>query len=698
MAALAASTVDRELSFPELVAILWRRRWFLALGLALGAGGGLAVPHLITPVYTAQGLILIEPHGVATADGVVPSGPVAVDGGVIDSEVQVLSSRSLARAVIDQLGLEHDAELGGTPATGQPSGGDVVGHFLEHLSVRRAGKSQVLEVAFSYHDPKQAARIVDKLAQLYLEGQIARKLEASRRSGDWLAGQIAAAEGRLNDATRKLEAFRAASEQTRGAGMVIDRERIADLQRQLVLAGAERSGREAQLARLRQALAAGEPVAPADGGSINLQGLESRRIDLDRRRAELEAQLGARHPKMQDLRNEAAALDRRIGQERANLLRATALDVDTARVREQALRKSLEELKAQALAQDEVVRRTAALEREAGLQQHLLESLRDKAGAVADRAAVGEPDARVISDAAPPESPVRPRPRLIFGLGFLVGLTLALVAIYLLEARDGGVRSARELERLLGRGAVALIPTVPGSRPRGIAPHDYALERPRSRYAESLRGLLASCLGPDESGPGRVVLVTSAMPGEGKTTLATSLARLAAAEGLQVLLIDADLRRPALHERLGVPPGPGLVEALRGEVPLVETLRRDPRAPVTLLPSNARLEQPSRLLTGQPLRAVLEGARRRFDLVVVDTAPVLAVADACLLAPRADTVLLLAAWAATPGAMIESAYRALREAGGPVPSPVMTRVAAKGLAAAGAGGLALRRLKRYYAD
>ena len=696
MAALAASTVDRELSFPELVAILWRRRWLLALGLVIGSAGGLAAPRLITPVYTAQSLILIEPHAAATADGVVPSGPVAVDGGVIDSEVQVLSSRSLARAVISELGLGHDAELGGAPAALGAPGVDVVGRFLEHLSVRRAGKSQVIEVAFSYHDPQAAARIANKVAQLYLEGQLARKLEATQRSSDWLAGQIALTESRLNDATRKLDAFRAASEETRGSGMVIDRERIAELQRQLVLAGAERSGREARLARLRQALAAGQPVALADGGSLALQSMEAQRTDLDRRQAELEAQLGARHPKMQDLRNEAAALDRRIGQERANLLRATALDTETARVREHALKKSLEELKAQALAQDEVVRRTAALERDAGLQEQLLESLRAKAGAVADRAAVREPDARVISDAAPPEHPVRPRPRLILGLGLLVGLTLALVAVYLLEARDRGVRSGRELERLLGRGAVALIPSVPGSRRRAITPDDYALERPRSRYAESLRGLLASCLGPDESGPGRVVLVTSAMPGEGKTTLATSLARLAAAEGLEVLLIDGDLRRPALHERLGLPPGPGLAEALRGEVPLVETLKRDPRAPVTLLPSNARLEQPSRLLTGQPLRAVLEGARRRFDLVVVDTAPVLAVADACLLAPRADTVLLLAAWAATPGSMIESADRALREAGGPVPSPVMTRVEPTGLA--GAGGHAARRLKRYYAD
>ena len=240
------------------------------------------------------------------------------------------------------------------------------------------------------------------------------------------------------------------------------------------------------------------------------------------------------------------------------------------------------------------------------------------------------PDARLYPGDRGQAEP--PRPALIFSLFGAASLGTGLLLVFFLEQLDHGFRSVRALEQRLGLRCLGAVPLVDRRRRRGLALAELPLERPRSRFAESLRALVAGLVGPVGGGAGRVVLVTSSVPGEGKSTTTTALARLAAAEGLKVLLIDADLRRPALAPLLGVETGTGLVEILRGEREAEAVLRVDQRSGLSFIPGSARVSQPTRLLGPAAMGILLEEARRHFDLVLVDSPPLLAVGDARVMA------------------------------------------------------------------
>lgn len=724
---------DRELSFAELVAVLYRRRLLLLAGVLLGGAAGVGLVAAMPPTFTAQALILLGPTPGA-------AGTAALDGGVVDSQAQVLGSRSLAREAIARLGLEADPELLGTPGDGSPrallvrlagqaeAGAveptsdpaatspaavdvdvDVVGRFLERLAVRREGKSYVVAVAYRSADPGKAARVPNALAELYLDGQEALRREAAERADGALAGQRDLVLARLEAAEAKLGAFRDRAGAARGGAAGVEADEVGELSRQLVLAGADLSARETRLRQIRTDVAAGEDGAASDAGaSVLLQNLSALKAQLLRREAELAGQYGGRHPKLVDVRSERAELEARIAQERKAQLRGLEGEVEAARAKERALARSLGELKGRAIRQDEAARDAAALEQDVAVNQRLYETLLERANAgIGPRGdggrSVGEPEARVISEAVAPTTATFPRPRLVTSLGATVGLALALALVYLLESRDRGFRSAREIRTVLDLPTVALVPEL--GRARGaaaVSPPAYALERPRSRYAEALREILASLLtGPAGDGVApKVVLVTSVLPDEGKSTLTLSLGRLAAAEGLKVLVVDADLRRPSLHTLAGLKPGPGLVELLKGEAPLGEVVRADPRSDLRILAGSGRLTQPARLFTPEKAGRLLAEVRAGFDLVLVDAAPLAAVADPKLLAPLVDRVFLVVRHGSTRRELCAHCLAGLRATGATLGGVILSRVDLRRHREAGAGdaGYAYARLAHYYAD
>jgi Mrp family chromosome partitioning ATPase len=337
---------------------------------------------------------------------------------------------------------------------------------------------------------------------------------------------------------------------------------------------------------------------------------------------------------------------------------------------------------------------------EVELDRRLYEGLVQRASAEADQAAPAA-DARVISEAVPPTSPSFPKPRLLASLGGTVGLALALFLVYLLESSDRGFAGPDEVQEGLALPTLALVPELPASS-SGPAPQDYPLEKPRSRYAEALRDILAALqLDPHAGGPGQVVLLTSVLPDEGKSTLALSLGRLGVAEGLRVLVIDADLRRPSIHALAGLRPGPGLIELLRGEVPPEEVIHTDPRSSgLHILASSGRLSQPTRFLTPDRLGRVFQVVRTRFDLVIVDAAPLAAVADPRLLAPLADKTLLLIRHASTRRELCLPMLASLRATGATIAGVVLSRTDLRRYQDTTRYrlGAAQASLARYYAD
>lgn len=718
-----AAHTDGEVSLRDLVLLLHRRRLMLLACLFLGGAVGVGLLAVIRPVYVASTLLLIEPDKLGGGDAATAaSANEALASAAVDSQVQILASRRLAREAVASLGLGTEPELRGgaraadagflarllpgtaaASARADPEGGDPVARFLDNLSVRREGKSQVIAIAYRSRDPAQAAAVANKLAELYLEAQRARKQEAARRQSGWIGERLAALKADLAGAEQALAAFRKGD----APGDVGARgEELAGLGGQLVAASLDRSAKEAGLARLRQeAERGGDLDGPQPGGSPLLATLGAQLVELLRREAELTAQYGERHPKILAVRAEKKKLEVRLGQERAALLRQLAGEAEQARVKEAMLAARLAELKGQAARREAVAQRARELERDVDARRRLYEERLARATADDRPADAVGADARVISEAVPPGDPSFPDARLVLSLSLTSGLLIGLGALYVAEAGRSGFRSPREVEAGLGLPTLALVPRLEGTgRAAGVPPQDYAVARPRSRYAESLRSLLAGLLRPRPGQPAadapRVVLVTSSLPREGKSTLVASLARVAAGEGMRVIAIDADLRKPSLHALFGFEPGPGLVEVLRREVTLADAVLKDPQAPLRLLPGSQRLTQPTRLLGPEGLGTLLTALKRSFDLVLVDSAPLAAVADPKLLAGLVDAVLYVVRYGETRAELCRSCLKGLEESGATVAGVALTQVdlADHARRFARDAGRAGARLADYYAD
>ena len=704
-----------ELSLADLLLVVQRRRWLLLTCLLCGGLIGLAVLSVLPPTYEARALLIIEP-ALGRPGATIATPSQTPDSAVVDSQVQILASRSLAREVLAGLGLSADPELHGVTAPpgralaqilgrapAEPRAVDPVAEFLDRLSVKREGKSHVISLAWRSADPAKAAAVVNKLAELYMAGQLQRKTMASESQSGRFDAQLAELKARVEGAEAALAAFRDRRGAARADGLATQPAEIAALDAQLVAATVARSGREELLARLRRLIETGASPAGEAGGSPLLANLLALKAELLRREAELAGQFGARHPRIQDIRTEKQELELRIRQERQGVLRQYEAELAQARTAERILAAKLEELKGRAIRREADAVREAELTREVELSRRLYEAQLVRAGAEDAPPAEGTPDARLISEAVPPVAPSQPKPRLILSLTLTGGLLFGLAVMYLLETGQRGIRSAREVTELLGVPTLALVPQLDRARQPPIAPQDYALDRPRSRYAEAMREILTGLLlrrAEDEPAQGRVVLVTSALPGEGKSTLTLSLARAAAAEGLRVMVVDADLRRPTLHELVGLKQGSGLVEVLRREVPLGEALATDPRSPVRLLPGSQRLSQPTRLLGRDGIGALLTALRSAFDLVLVDSAPLVAVVDAKLVAKLADSVLFLIRYGRTRRDFCELSLRGLRDSGAVVAGAVLTQVDLRRHARSGAGdaGFAYARIGQYYSE
>jgi succinoglycan biosynthesis transport protein ExoP len=275
----ATTPTDDELSLTELLQLVHRRRWMLLGCMLLGGLVGMGIVATVRPVYVARSLLIIEPDGRARTGTTVASSQDSLDSASVDSQVQILASRSLAREAIGQLRLDADPELTGAASAAPgivarllpeplaagsrdlPSPpADVVGRFLDRLAVKREGKSHVIAIAYRSGDPAKAAAIANKLAELYMVGQLSRKYAAARRQSGWLDEHLATLKRQRDEADAALQRFRAATEAARGETYDADPQDLAGLSTQLVAATVERAAKESTLERARRLIDGLEPA------------------------------------------------------------------------------------------------------------------------------------------------------------------------------------------------------------------------------------------------------------------------------------------------------------------------------------------------------------------------------------------------------------------------------------------------------
>lgn len=681
------------------IGALRRRKWVILGTMLVVNGLALAMLVLVPPRYTATATLLIEAQGEVSGDA-----GTAADPALVQTQINLLRSPSIAAAVIAGIGLEGDPELAppasrvvqlrrllaplpyvGSLAEWLPTEPPapeslapvqaMVPGFLRRLAVSRQPESRVVSVSFESGDREKAARVVNAVVEEYLNSRLAARRLLLDSTLGWVSTRVEELERELHRAEARLTDYMTEHGLARIGPSLPDGGEPPSLRREMAAARAERAVREARLAQLQGLQARGETLAalPEVGGSVIIQNLQQQAALLRGREAQAASTFGTNHPALRELRAEREAIDRRIAAETGNIVRSIVEDAGRARTREREMEQLLGESVQRDMASERAAVRLAELTRavEAKSTQHRAQLLRLEE--LQERRELARPGAELVSAATVPQERDFPKPAILLGGGFLGSLVLGLGLAALREQQDSRLRATHQVEQALGLRNLALVPRVHARGPGAL--HRYVTEKPRSAYSEAIRAL---ALGLDRllaTAPSKVLLVTSALPGEGKTTLAVSLATAMAQRGRRTVIVELDLRRPSVARQLGLGRHASVVEFIEGRSSLDEVVQATGRKHrLDVIAVHREAENPGQLLDSPRLLTLIQLLRQRYDYIVLDAPPSLGIGDVAAIAPAADAALFVARWGSTSSAAARLGVSALVNAGVTVVGCALTQV------------------------
>lgn len=700
---------DATVDLMDVLGMLRRRKWLIMLVTALGTVAAAMLGMVITPTYTAKSAVLVDPRQLQLGNIEQVLQGLTVNTSTIATQIGVMQSETFLASVMDDLHLFDDPEfnpslrpqppttVAALPSFLQPIGQvlsylpsewliatglasqpepmlesqapgvvreKTIDNFTKNVAFLSDGQSNLIQVSFTSEDPEKAAVISNRISELYIQDQINNKLGATDKASGWLQQRLDELRADVQKSDEAVQKFKTANNIVEAGGTTLNDQELSDLNRELVTAQADLAAKQSKLRIIRDmggSAAALQSVGDVTASPMILQ-LRQQQIELERQESQLRTLYGDRHPLMVQLKDEKAKVAAGIRDEVSRVTHTLENDVKVASVQVASIQSALDKLKNRS-AQDRVADvQLQELDRVALANRTLYEQLLARFNETQDQQGIVEADARVVAKASPPVSPSSPGPKLFAAAGFTVSFLLGSLMAVLLERLDRGLRSAREVESALGLTTLGLVPRVDRLR-RKQRPHQYLREKPLSSYAEAIRGVLTALRLSNPQNPPRVLLVTSSLPEEGKTTFAVSLASLVARSQKRVLLIDLDLRHPSVHRELGWQVSAGLVEYMAGERTLQEVIHNDLETGLHFLPVKAHTTTPTDLLESDKMRELLQVCRENYDLIVLDSAPVASVNDTKVAASLADRVVFIVRWGKTIESAARDSLRSLREAG-----------------------------------
>jgi capsular exopolysaccharide synthesis family protein len=698
--------------YRALLTKLLNRAHIFLIVTVLGAALGFGIQSLITPRYTSATEILLDPKRADSFGADASFVNISVDSAKIASVLSIIQSAELLSRVVQSENLADD------PAFGSPSRSAIgrlladlpfasapdpkmdrqaredraLDRLMQAVQVTRAGMTYVLTIEVSATKPETAQRLAAAVASAYLDDQVEAKVAATRRDTQWLADRLEALRHQLEASELNVEAVRTkyGLEQGGSGDREVDafRHRLglgragnspapaqgpsaADINTQLMQVQADVAVRRARCEQVEH--------APKGDGSLDslpevansnvIEALRLKQADVVRQIAGLASLYNDNFPELRHARRDAAAIQGRIAAEEARIGATICNDYRTALSRQAALTDQLSHVTVAEHAPPGVEGRMQLLQAQRVVEanQGLYDSLLERRREVEKQQNRHEAEARIITPAKFPLAPSFPKPLLFPIGGAALGLLSSVGFTLFLPMFRNRFVSLADTEKGL---ALPVLGTVPRLRRRDLrtgrqklSPVDYVLRRPLSRYAESLRVVRAALRLGDTNGP-RIIQVTSALPGEGKSTIAAGLAISAARAGLRPILVDADMRRSSMSAMFNLPAEQkGLVEVVKQDGPTAVSVRDYEGISIGILGvGSASAPQPDIIATSR-FATLLQDLSSRYDIVILDSPPVLAVSDALTVASVADVTLLVIDSLGTPRNAVQQAVRALRTYG-----------------------------------
>lgn len=727
--------------------LLRRRRLIIGMVVVLNALAVWAITQ-VKPRYTAEATLLIGPRQAQVLDLKSVLSGLTGESEVIESEMQLLRARRIARSVVQTLRLDREPEFnptlkepgalsraasaasdalseGARGARGAWNGlaerfapplvlpareadaaagaaateraqdplALTIDTFLRHLGVAPRGRSRVIAISFDSANPQLAAAAANEVVNTYISDQLRVKQEATAKAHQWLEDRVAEMREQVITADQAVEAYRRRTSITQGRTGTLLSEQISTLGEQQVQARVARANAEARLQAIQGAGAAGRRLdtLPEVQASPTIQSLRAQEGTLLAQAAELSRTYGDQHPRVQAARASAEVIGGRIRAEVGKVAAGLQDEVRAAQAKEAALTAQLAALRKDVNVGTASEVELRALQHEADANRALYDRLLARSRETRVEGGLQQPDAQVISAAEAPDLPSFPKPAIILPIFFLASCIATALLVFALENLDHGFSSLEELEQKLGVAAIGIVPRLR----RGLA--GPIGEREGAALGEAVRNLYTSLMLSSADKPPKVVLVTSSMPGEGKTSVVLSLARLLASCGKRIAVIDCDLRRPDLPRMCGLEPSPGLVDCLAGRVGVFDALQCDTVSPMFVLASGSKGRTSPDLFASDGMRKLVASLSERFDLVLLDSSPVLAASDTRHLCRLADKTVFLVRWQDTRRFAVTSALRQVVEAGGNLAGVLLSMVDLKQYPRHSESGVYQRRIGLYLA-
>lgn len=685
--------------------ILRRRRGVIVACVAIITTVSAITVFQITPRYTAEADVMLDPQKMQVIDIQAVLSGLPIDSAIVSSEIEVLRSNNLAQAVAKKADLiavpEFNARLRkptflstvlkpvhqalaavksvftsvpNAPATDHKQAEFIaVAQALQsHLKITNDGRSYVLGIRLQSENPQLAATLAADYADAYLNGQLDAKFAAIQRASQWLSDHLSELRAQAEASDRAVQLFAAAHNLTltQGSSETVTSQQISEINTQLVLASADLAQKEANLRQVQDLLKTGGVSAAAQVLSSPLiQNLREQETRLLTRQAELATRYKPEHPEMINIRAQLHDLDLKIQAEINRIVHGIQGDVVGARAKVASLRQSLAELQRSGAETGADVQ-LRELQREAQANRALYESFLNRFKQTSAQQGIQQPDARIISEPIVPTSPSYPKKLPLIAFAFVGSLMVGVFAAFGVERLDNGFNTGEQFEGLAHVPVLGLEPNLFGKEP----PQDAVIRHPVSSYSEAIRSIRTALRYSDVDTPPKVVLVTSSLSHEGKTVFALSLARSVAKSGGRALLIDCDLRRPSLAKIFNVDPQPGLLAFFDEAEEKSTIIRVDPQSGCHFIVTAPGTPNPQDLLGSKHMRALIDVMRDRYDLIVLDTPPTLAVSDALVLSHAADATIFLVRWAKTARPVALGSLKLFRSLGGKLAGVVLSRV------------------------
>lgn len=706
---------------PADIGRILRARIRLILACVLfGTLAAATVAWIIPSKFVATALIYIDSRKTTIVDmDEVVSGP-KLDSVTMESEVELIQSSAVIARVVDDLSLWKDREFihperltdriarrlglvkqisepeddGQRPVEPELSAEQIernkaraIATLSSMLSAHRRGYSYLIEISYASRRAWRAAEVANAVAEAYLRDQVEAKMRAAEMATAWLDRRIEELRTRVYTAERAVERFKSENSLVDTEGHPLDERELSRQMDQLIAArGATAQARAKYEQMLSYADSDFARSSNADVlANLTVVGLKGELAKARRALAELRTRYGDKHPSIQKALADVSTAEQQLKAEINRVIANLRNEYEVASGREAELEKSVDALKSNSASLNQAMVRLRELEREAAASRSVYEAFLKRAQETAQQQNLQLPDGRVVERAVPPAAPNSPKRMKLTLMGLAGGLGLGLVLAVLIELMSPTLVRSEQIESALRTRHLATVPAL-----SNLGPHDdplHGLRRimiaPGSMFAETVRAMRVGLENARQSTAPRLVLVASALPGEGRTVIASNLAHHYAMTGAKTLLIDCDLRLAGLTRRFQPDARRGLLECLTGDATIREAIGVEQASGLHFLPAagdGGSTGAAAELLASAGMARIVNSLKDEFDIIIADCPPLLPVVDTRILAEHADQILFVLRWRMTPRALAQRALKSLAANAGKVVGVIVNSVAEKQLA------------------